>query len=202
VFLIADEVYREFVYDGLKPSSILQMPGAEDVAVVVDSTSKRFSACGARVGCLVTRHAGLMDAATRFAQARLSAPVLEQQGALAALPGVDAYVSRCVAEYSHRRDVTLEELGRIPGVFAPRPQGAFYLMARLPVRSSDDFCRWLLESFSSQGETLMLAPGSGFYATPGRGEDEVRIAYVLEEKALRRALALLGEALEAYPGRA
>jgi len=201
VFLIADEVYREFVYDGLEPSSILQVPGAEEVAVVVDSTSKRFSACGARVGCLVTKHAGLLDAATRFAQARLSAPVLEQKGALAALPGLDPYVARCVAEYGHRRDVTLEELARIPGVFAPRPKGAFYLMARLPVRSSDDFCRWLLESFSSGGETVMLAPGSGFYATPGRGEDEVRIAYVLEERALRRALGLLGEALAAYPGR-
>lgn len=202
IFLIADEVYREFVYDGLRPSSILQIPGAEDVAVVVDSTSKRFSACGARVGCLVTRHEGLMDAATRFAQARLSVPVLEQKGALAALPGLDPYVERSVAEYGHRRDVSLEELAKIPGVFAPRPQGAFYLMARLPVRSSDDFCRWLLESFSSGGETVMLAPGSGFYATHGRGEDEVRIAYVLEEKALRRAIRLLGEALVAYPGRA
>jgi aspartate aminotransferase len=202
LFLIADEVYREFVYDGLKPSSVLQIPGAEDVAVVVDSTSKRFSACGARVGCLVTRHEGLMEAATRFAQARLSVPVLEQKGALAALPGLDAFVQGSVAEYGHRRDVTLEELGRIPGVFAPVPKGAFYLMARLPVRSSDDFCRWLLESFSSGGETVMLAPGSGFYATPGRGEDEVRIAYVLEEKSLRRAIGLVGEALAAYPGRA
>jgi aspartate aminotransferase len=202
IFLIADEVYREFVYDGLRPSSVLQIPGAEDVAVIVDSTSKRFSACGARVGCLVSRHQGLLEAATRFAQARLSAPVLEQKGALAALPGLDAYVEASVAEYSRRRDVTLEELGKIPGVFAPRPKGAFYLMARLPVRSSDDFCRWLLESFSSGGETVMLAPGSGFYATPGRGENEVRIAYVLEEKALRRALGILGEALTAYPGAA
>jgi aspartate aminotransferase len=201
LFLIADEVYREFVYDGLKPSSILQIPGAEEVAVIVDSTSKRFSACGARVGCLVTRHEGLMEAATRFAQARLSVPVLEQKGALAALPRLDEFVRGSVAEYGRRRDVTLEELAKIPGVFAPRPKGAFYLMARLPVRSSDDFCRWLLESFSSDGETVMLAPGSGFYATPGRGEDEVRIAYVLEEKALRRAIRLLGEALGAYPGR-
>jgi aspartate aminotransferase len=202
LFLIADEVYREFVYDGLRPSSILQIPGAEDVAVIVDSTSKRFSACGARVGCLVSRHEGLMEAATRFAQARLSAPVLEQKGALAALPGLDEFVAGSVAEYGRRRDVTLEELGRIPGVFAPRPRGAFYLMARLPVRSSDEFCRWLLESFSSGGETVMLAPGSGFYTTPGRGDDQVRIAYVLEEKALRRAVGLVGEALGAYPGRA
>ena len=201
LFLIADEVYREFVYDGLEPSSILQVPGAEEVAVVVDSTSKRFSACGARVGCLLTRHGGLMDAATRFAQARLSAPVLDQKGALAALPGLAPYVAASVSEYRRRRDVTLQELARIPGVLAPRPQGAFYLMARLPVDSSDDFCRWLLESFSSGGETLMLAPGSGFYASPGRGLDEVRIAYVLEEASLRRAIGLLGEALAAYPGR-
>jgi aspartate aminotransferase len=201
LFLIADEVYREFVYDGLRPTSILSIPGSEDVAVVVDSTSKRFSACGARVGCLVSRHAGLLDATLRFAQARLSSPVLEQRGALAALAGIEAYVSRSVGEYARRRDVALEQLGRIPGVFAPAPKGAFYLMARLPVRSSDAFCEWLLAEFRSDGETVMLAPGSGFYASPGRGQDEVRIAYVLEEPALRRALQLLGEALERYPGR-
>jgi aspartate aminotransferase len=200
IFLIADEVYREFVYDGLCPTSILQVPGAEEVAIVVDSTSKRFSACGARVGCLVTRHVEVMQAATRFAQARLSVPVLEQKGTLAALPSLDAYVCRSVTEYGHRRDVTLTELAKIPGVFAPRPKGAFYLMARLPVASSDDFCRWLLEGFAFEGETVMLAPGSGFYATPGRGLDEVRIAYVLEQTGLVRALGLLGKALAAYPG--
>lgn len=201
VFVIADEVYREFVYDGLAPSSILQIKGAEEVAVVVDSTSKRLSACGARVGCLVTKHAELMDAALRFAQARLSPPVLGQKGALAALAALAPFLSESIAEYQRRRDTTLRELARIPGVFAPRPRGAFYLMARLPVHSSDEFCRWLLEGFSSAGETVMLAPGTGFYASPGRGEDEVRIAYVLEEAALRRAVALLAEALERYPGR-
>lgn len=201
LFVIADEVYREFVYDGLRPSSILEIPGAEDVAIVVDSTSKRLSACGARVGALVSRHAGLLDAALRFAQARLSPPVLGQQGALAALSGLSSFVKTSVSEYQRRRDTTLEELGGIPGVVAPRPQGAFYLMARLPIRSCDDFCRWLLEEFCSQGETVMLAPGSGFYATPGRGLDEVRLAYVLAEPALRRALALLREALERYPRR-
>lgn len=200
IFVISDEVYREFVYDGLAPSSILQIGGAEEVAVVVDSTSKRLSACGARVGCLVTKHGGMMDAALRFAQARLSPPVLGQLGTIAALAGLGPFVAESIAEYQRRRDTTLQELARIPGVFAPVPKGAFYLMARLPVRSSDDFCRWLLEEFSSGGETVMLSPGSGFYATAGRGEDEVRIAYVLEQPALRRALALLGEALQAYKG--
>jgi aspartate aminotransferase len=201
LFLIVDEVYREFVYDGLAPASVLQLPGAEDVAVVVDSTSKRLSACGARVGCLLTRHTGLRDAALRFGQARLSAPVLGQKGALAALPRLREFLQASIPEYQRRRDATLRELARLPGVLAPRPQGAFYLLARLPVRSSDDFCRWLLDEFSSNGETVMLAPGTGFYASPGRGEDEVRIAYVLGEQALVRALALLGEALERYPGR-
>lgn len=201
VFLIADEVYREFVYDGLTPSSLLQVPGAEEVAIVVDSTSKRLSACGARVGCLLTKHRGVLDAAMRFAQARLSAPVLGQKGALAALRGAGPFIKDSIAEYRRRRDLTLQELNRLPGAFAPCPKGAFYLMARLPVKSSDDFCRWLLEAWSDDGETVMLAPGSGFYATPGRGDDEVRIAYVLEESALRRAIALLGRALEAYPGR-
>ena len=202
IFLIADEVYREFVYDGLTPSSLLQVPGAEDVTVVVDSTSKRLSACGARVGFLVTKHTGVVDAALRFAQARLSAPVLEQKGAAASLGGAACFIAQSVAEYQRRRDLALKALSSIPGVFASRPQGAFYLMARLPVQSADDFCRWLLDDFCSGGETVMLAPGAGFYATPGRGEDEVRIAYVLGEAGLGRALALLDEALQRYPGRA
>jgi aspartate aminotransferase len=201
LFLIADEVYREFLYDGLTPSSVLALPGSEEVAVVVDSTSKRLSACGARVGCLISKHRGLMDAALRFAQARLCPPVLAQEGALAALPVCRSFVAQSVAEYERRRQVTLDELARIPGVRTTRPQGAFYVMARLPVASADEFCHWLLADFSSGGETVMLAPGSGFYATPGRGVDEVRIAYVLETPALQRAFALLREALEHYPGR-
>jgi aspartate aminotransferase len=201
IFIIADEVYREFVYDGLKPSSILQIPGAEDVAVVIDSTSKRLSACGARVGCLVSKHPEMMNATMRFAQARLSSPVLGQKGALASLPEAAAFITESISEYQKRRDVTLRELNKIPGVFAPVPKGAFYLMARLPVKSSDDFCRWLLSDFSSNNQTVMLSPGSGFYATPGRGEDEVRIAYVLEEQAIVRAVEILGEALAKYPGK-
>lgn len=201
LFIISDEVYREFLYDGLKPSSILQIPGADEVSILVDSTSKRLSACGARIGCLVTRHAGILDASLRFAQARLSAPVLEQKGAIAAIAACAPFVAESVGEYARRRDAALAALGAIPGVRAPKPQGAFYLMARLPVRSSDDFCRWLLEEFESGGETVMLAPGSGFYATPGSGHDEARLAYVLGEPHLSRAIGLLGKALARYPGR-
>jgi aspartate aminotransferase len=202
LFLIADEVYREFVYDGRSPSSILQVADAEDVTIVVDSTSKRLSACGARIGVLVTKHREVLDAAVRFAQARLSAPVLEQQGALAALrdPGISAFIESSGREYQRRRDVALAALGRIPGVFAPRPGGAFYLMVRLPVSSADDFCRWLLDDFASQGETVMLAPGSGFYPPGDEGSDQVRLAYVLGEAPLTRAIAILAEGLDQYPG--
>jgi aspartate aminotransferase len=201
LFIVSDEVYREFVYDGLTPSSVLQIPGADDVTILVDSTSKRLSACGARVGCLVTRHEGIQGAVLRFAQARLSAPVLEQKGAAAAIASAGPFIAESVEEYARRRDIAVAALGRIPGILAPRPRGAFYLMARLPVRSSDDFCRWLLDEFSSGGETVMLAPGSGFYATPGRGDDEARLAYVLGEVGLSRAIDLLAEALDRYPGR-
>jgi aspartate aminotransferase len=199
LFLIVDEVYREFVYDGQEPASVLELPGSDEVAVVVDSTSKRLSACGARVGCLVTRRGAVLDAALRFAQSRLCPPVLEQRGAAAALPACAEFVAASVAEFQRRRDAALDALSRIPGVLAPRPQGAFYLMARLPVGSTDDFCRWLLEDFSVDGETVMLAPGSGFYATPGLGGDEVRIAYVLAEEPLVRAIGLIGRALDRYP---
>jgi aspartate aminotransferase len=199
IFLICDEVYRDFVYDGLAPTSILLMPGADDVAIVVDSPSKRLSACGGRVGCLVTKRPDVLDAVVRFAQARLSPPVLAQKGALATVTGSGPAVAAAVAEFRRRRDAAMEVLSTIPGVLAPRPRGAFYIMARLPVRSSDAFCRWLLEEFSADNETVLLAPGTGFYATPGRGLDEVRAAYVLKEPDLRRALGLLKDALACYP---
>jgi aspartate aminotransferase len=202
LFVIADEVYREFVYDGRAPSSILQVPGAAEVAIVVDSLSKRLSACGARVGVLATKHRPVLDACVRFAQARLSPPVLEQRGAVAALtdPGLTAFIASSAREYERRRNTALAGLAALPGVHAPSPGGAFYLMARLPVRSADDFCRWLLEDFSSEGETVMLAPGSGFYRGAEEGRDQVRLAYVLREAHLRRAIAILGEALGQYPG--
>ncbi|MCS6914581.1 MAG: pyridoxal phosphate-dependent aminotransferase [Myxococcales bacterium] len=200
LYLIADEVYREFIYGGLRPQSILAIPGATDVAIVVDSLSKRFSACGARVGCLVSRLRPVLEAATRFAMSRLSPPTLGQLGGMAVLQEAEAFIEPMIADFERRRNVLLEELRRLPGVLCPEPQGAFYLMARLPVDSSERFCQWLLTDFSLDGETVMLAPGPGFYATAGAGHDEVRIAYVLAEAPLRRAMHLLGHALGTYPG--
>lgn len=200
IALIADEVYREFVYEG-EPRSILSIAKADEVAIVIDSFSKRFSACGARVGCLVSKIAPIIDAATRFAMSRLSPPTLGQLGGTAMLAQADSFVPGMITEFRHRRDVLMEELNRLPGVFAPKAQGAFYLMVRLPVDSAENFCRWLLTDFSYQGETIMLAPGPGFYETPGTGTQEVRMAYVLGAEPLRHAVQLLGRALLAYPGR-
>ena len=200
LMLICDEVYRDFVYAGT-PLSILSIPGASEVAIIIDSLSKRFSACGARLGCIISQRAELIDAVTRFAMARLSPPTLGQLGGLGALEDPGPYVSTMIGEFRRRRDVLMEELARLPGVLAPEAQGAFYLMTRLPVDSAETFCAWLLNEFSHQGETVMLAPGPGFYQTPGSGRDEVRIAYVLGEAPLRRAVQLLGHALEKYPGR-
>lgn len=199
IALIADEVYREFVYEG-EPCSVLSIPKAEEVAIVIDSFSKRFSACGARIGCLVSKMAPVVDAATRFAMSRLSPPTLGQLGGKAMLGHADEFVPQMMAEFQKRRNVLMEELNRLPGVVAPHAQGAFYLMTRLPVDSAENFCRWLLTDFSYQGETVMLAPGPGFYATPGAGQQEVRIAYVLGVEPLRHAVQLLGRALQAYPG--
>lgn len=201
LILIADEVYREFVYEG-KPCSILSIPGAEEVTVVIDSFSKRFSACGARIGCLVTRIAPILDAATRFAMSRLSPPTLGQLGGIAMLDHVEEFVPEMIAEFKHRGEVLVEELRKLPGVMVPKAQGAFYLMARLPVEDAEDFCKWLLTDFAHNGETVMLAPGPGFYATAGVGRNEVRIAYVLGKDALRHAVQLLGKALEAYTKKA
>ncbi len=199
--LMADEVYREFVYTGQEPCSVLHIPGAEEVTVVIDSMSKRFSACGARVGCLVSKIREVVDAATRFAMGRLSPPTLGQLGGMAVLEDPGAFITPMIAEFRQRRDVLAEEIAHLPGVVVSEPQGAFYSMARLPVDSAESFCQYLLTDFSQNGETVMLAPGPGFYATPGAGADEVRIAYVLRVDPLRRAVQLLGEALKAYPGR-
>lgn len=200
LMLICDEVYRDFVYAGT-PGSVLSIPGASDVAIIIDSLSKRFSACGARLGCIISKRHELIDAVTRFAMARLSPPTLGQLGGLGALEDPGPFVSSMIQEFRRRRDVLMEELAKLPGVLAPEAQGAFYLMTRLPVDSSETFCAWLLNEFSHQGETVMLAPGPGFYQTPGSGQDEVRIAYVLGEAPLRRAVQLLGIALQQYPGR-
>jgi aspartate aminotransferase len=201
LFLVADEVYREFVYDGRESVSALQLPGFEDLVVVVDSLSKRYSACGIRLGCFATRNREVYSAALKMAQGRLSPPGLAQFVAVGAQDLPPDYAEQVVAEYGRRRDALYEGLRKIPGVFLTRPEGAFYFVARLPVADADDFARWLLADFEHQGATVMVAPASGFYATPGLGADQVRIAYVLNEKDLRAAVGVLEEALKVYAGR-
>lgn len=198
LFLISDEVYREFVYDGGIAKSALNLADMDEHVIVVDSLSKRYSACGIRLGAFVTRSKQLFEAAMRMAQARLSPPRLAQIIATSASELPDSYTSDVMNEYRHRRDVLYEELMKIPGVYLAKPEGAFYVVARIPVKSSDDFAKWLLTDFSHNGETVMVAPASGFYATPGLGEDEIRIAYVLGADRLRRAVELLGYALREY----
>jgi len=198
LFLIADEVYREFVYDGPEPHSMLSYPGLEDRVIVVDSLSKRFSLCGGRIGCLVTRNNDVAAAALKFAQARLSPPSLAQVVGERAGVLDEGYFDSVRAEYRRRRDVVFEGLASIPGCTVHRPEGAFYQMARLPISDSEDFVRFMLEDFDVDGTTVMVAPGAGFYATPGMGLDEVRIAYVLNEQDLRRAMAILKAGLQRY----
>ncbi|MGQ9477551.1 MAG: pyridoxal phosphate-dependent aminotransferase [Candidatus Bipolaricaulia bacterium] len=200
LFLISDEVYREFVYDGLKHVSVLELPGLEEHAILVDSISKRFSACGARIGAIASRNKDVMAAAMRLAQTRLSPPTAGQLGLINYLnsPAYPRKTEEMIEEFRLRRDLLYELLSEIPGVRCTRPQGAFYIMARLPVTDAEGFTAWLLTDFERAGETVMLAPGEGFYKTPGLGKDEARIAYVLNREELRRALWLLGEALAEY----
>ena len=201
LFLIADEVYREFVYDGPTARSVLTYPELGDRAVVVDSLSKRFSLCGARIGCLVSKNTEVMASATKFAQARLSPPALAQVVATQAKALPKAYFEAVKSEYKRRRDVVYESLQAMAGVMAHRPEGAFYQMARIPVDDSEAFVRFMLEDFSLDGQTTMVAPGGGFYAAEGRGRDEVRIAYVLNEADLRRSMDILAAGLQAYNAR-
>jgi aspartate aminotransferase len=200
LFLVSDEVYREFVYDGRKAISALELEGMEDLVIVVDSLSKRYSACGIRLGSLVTRNAEVYDAALRMAQGRLSPPGLAQFIAIGAESLGDDYTRDIVTEYQHRRDVLFEGLTSIPGVFLEKPEGAFYCVAKLPVADADDFAIWLLAEFAHENATVMVAPASGFYATP-LGKSEVRIAYVLKEEDLRASIEVLRAALARYPGR-
>jgi aspartate aminotransferase len=200
LFLVLDEVYREFVYDGRECRSALTLPGLEDHVVVVDSLSKRYSACGIRLGCLATRNPEVYDACLRMAQGRLSPPGLAQFVAVGAAGLGREYTEGVVREYQSRRDLLYEGLLSIPGVFLRKPEGAFYCVARLPVEDAEDFARWLLTDFQHEGATVMVAPAAGFYASAGMGRDEVRVAYVLGAKALRVALAALSRALDAYPG--
>ncbi len=198
LFLIADEVYREFAYDASVHHSTLGLEGLEDNVIVVDSISKRFSACGARIGCVISRNSELMEAILKMAQARLSPPTLGQLGAAAVYQLPPEYYQSVVGEYAKRRDLLKASLDRIEGVVCPEINGAFYAMVRLPVADSEDFCRWMLEEFSHEGATVMMAPGAGFYASPDLGHNEVRIAYVLNEDDLSAAMDCLEAGLEAY----
>jgi aspartate aminotransferase len=201
LYLLSDEVYREFCYDGREYVSVMHLKGIENNAVMLDSISKRYSACGARIGAFVSKNSELMSAVLKFAQARLSPPTYGQVGAEAALNTPDSYFEKVKSEYTSRRDFLITELNKIDGVFCPSPGGAFYCIARLPVDDSDNFCQWLLENFSYQSQTVMLAPATGFYSTPGAGKNEVRIAYVLKKEDLGSAITCLREALKVYPGR-
>ncbi len=201
LFLFADEVYREFCYDGNLHHSILKIQGLEQHAVVIDSTSKRYSMCGIRVGCIISKNKELMNTALKFAQARLSPPTFGQVAAEAALNTPQTYFDMVSTEYVQRRDLLIEELNKIKGVICPKPKGAFYCIAQLPVDNADKFAQWLLEEFDHEGKTLMLAPAAGFYSTPETGTNQVRIAYVLNQEALNQAIICLKKALETYPGR-
>jgi aspartate aminotransferase len=201
LFLFSDEVYREFCYDGAVPFSTMNLVGIDNNVIMIDSVSKRYSMCGARIGTLVTRNKEVMAAALKFGQARLSPPTVDQFAAEAALETPQSYFDAVVAEYVQRRNILVNGLNAIEGVFCPLPQGAFYAVAKLPVDDADVFCQWLLEDFSFEGQTVMMAPASGFYATKGLGKQEVRLAYVLNQDALKNAVKCLEEALKVYPGR-
>ena len=198
LFLIADEVYREFAYDGLKHHSVMKQRDIDQHAIMIDSVSKRYSMCGARIGCIVSRNKDLMATAMKFAQARLSPPTFAQVAAEAALETPDSYFTDVIDEYVARRNTLVAGLEKIPGVKVAKPKGAFYCIAELPVKNADAFAQWLLESFNHEGKTVMVAPAAGFYSSEGVGLNQVRIAYVLEEKALKEAVAILAKALEVY----
>ena len=201
LYLFADEVYREFCYDGAKPKSVMQLPGLEDHVVLIDSVSKRYSMCGARIGAMVTKNNQVRKAAMKFAMARLSPPTLAQIASEAALQTSDEYFRQVRERYVERRDALVQGLRAIPGVKVPTPGGAFYAVCELPIDHADAFCQWMLESFDLDGDTVMMAPATGFYATPGAGTRQVRIAYVLDVEQIRRAVDCLARALEVYPGR-
>ncbi|MCP4441483.1 MAG: pyridoxal phosphate-dependent aminotransferase [Aureispira sp.] len=201
LYLIVDEVYRDFCYDGNTPISVLSIEGLEQHAIVVDSISKKYSACGARGGLLMSHNKELMAAAMKFAQARLSPSTFSQILGEAMLDTPQSYFDEVMSEYDSRRKLVVNRLNKIPGVVCPTPKGAFYAFVKLPIDDTDKFCQWLLESFNHNGETVMLAPGSGFYATGGLGTQEARLAYVLKEEDLAKAIDCLEAALAVYPGR-
>lgn len=198
LFLIADEVYREFAYDGKKHHSLLNISGLQDYAIVIDSVSKRYSMCGARIGCLVSKNKEVIQTVLKFAQARLSPPTLAQIASEAALDTPQSYFDDVIEEYVSRRDLLISELDKIEGVKVARPNGAFYCVVELPVKDSDDFAQWLLEKFNINEETVMVAPAAGFYASSGLGTNQIRIAYVLEKERLKKAVKILSEGLKQY----
>ncbi|MEM8520032.1 aspartate aminotransferase [Flavobacterium sp. PL12] len=198
LFLISDEVYREFTYDGDIHYSVMNVPGLEEHAIMIDSVSKRYSMCGARIGCIVSKNKELMTTAMKFAQARLSPPTIEQIASEAALDTPQSYFDEVISEYRERRDTLVEELNKIDGVIVSKPKGAFYCIAQLPIDNADAFAQWLLESYDLNGETVMVAPAAGFYSTPGMGLNQVRIAYVLKKEDLISAVRILKAAIPVY----
>lgn len=198
LFLIADEVYREFTYDGHVHFSVMSVPGLEQHAIMIDSVSKRYSMCGARIGCIVSKNKEVMTTAMKFAQARLSPPTFAQIASEAALNTPQSYFDEVISEYKERRDILVNELQKIEGVKVAIPKGAFYCIVKLPVKNADDFAQWLLENFNFNGETVMVAPAAGFYSSPNVGLDEVRIAYVLKKEDLIKSVQILKEALSVY----
>ena len=198
LFLISDEVYREFCYDGYTHNSIMSKQSLSDHAIMIDSVSKRYSMCGARIGCLVTKNKSVYNTALKFAQARLSPPTYAQIASEAALCTPDSYFQKVINEYSNRRNILIEELQKIDGVKVATPKGAFYCIVELPITNADDFAQWLLEKFRVNNETIMIAPASGFYATEGLGKNQVRIAYVLKKAELISSVNILKEGLKVY----
>lgn len=201
IYLLSDEVYREFCYTDTPHFSCMQIEGIEDNVILLDSVSKRYSMCGARIGAIVSKNKEIMKNLLKYAQARLCSPVVEQIAAEAALKTPKAYFDAVKAEYIHRRDVMIDLLNKIPGVYTPKPMGAFYTIVDLPVDDADKFAQWLLEEFQYEGQTVMVAPAAGFYATPGKGTTQVRMAYVLKVEDIKAAIKCLEEALKVYPGR-
>ncbi len=201
LYLMADEVYREFAYDGATPHSIMNLEGLDQHAIMIDSVSKRYSMCGARIGALITRNKEVMGAAMKFAQARLSPPTFGQMASMYALETPQEYFDGVVAEYVERRDILIDGLNTIPGVVCPKPKGAFYCIAQLPIDDSDRFCQWMLEHFEHNNQTVMMAPATGFYSRPEPGKQQVRLAYVLNKESLRNAVEVLRVALSVYPGK-
>ena len=201
LYLMSDEVYREFCYDGNTHFSAMNLKGIEDNVILLDSVSKRYSACGVRIGCIISKNKEVMKTAMKFAQARLSPPTFGQIISEAAIDTPASYFDKVIKEYVTRRDIVVEAINKMEGCFCPKPKGAFYAVARLPIDDADVFCQWLLESFEYNNETVMLAPATGFYSTKGKGKNEVRISYVLKAEDLKAAMKCLEEALKVYPGK-